>query len=100
MLLGVGTGGSTGVTALQFISKHYYGIHFQDDWKVTRKLTLNLGMRWEYQTAPVDRFNQQNYFDLNATNPISSALGSTVKGDGGLQWRRRRRARTLRSDQE
>ncbi len=81
MLLGVGTGGSTGVTALQFISKHYYGIHFQDDWKVTRKLTLNLGMRWEYQTAPVDRFNQQNYFDLNATNPISSALGSTVKGE-------------------
>jgi len=33
MLLGVGTGGSTGVTALQFISKHYYGVHFQDDWK-------------------------------------------------------------------
>ena len=80
MLLGVGTGGSTGVTALQFISKHYYGVHFQDDWKATRKLTLNLGMRWEYQTAPTDRFNQQNYFDFNATNPISSALGSTVKG--------------------
>jgi len=80
MLLGVGTGGSTGVTALQFISKHYYGVHFQDDWKATRKLTLNLGMRWEYQTAPTDRFNQQNYFDFNATNPISSALGSTVLG--------------------
>ena len=37
-------------------------------------------MRWEYQTAPVERFNQQNYFDFNATNPISSALGSTVLG--------------------
>jgi hypothetical protein len=80
MLLGVGTGGSTGVTVLPFNSKHYYGVHFQDDWKVTRKLTLNLGIRWEYQTAPTERFNQQNYFDFNATNPISSALGATVKG--------------------
>ncbi len=80
ILLGVGTSGSTGVTVVPFNSKHYYGIHFQDDWKVTRKLTLNLGIRWEYQTAPTERFNQQNYFDFNATNPISSALGSTVKG--------------------
>ena len=80
ILLGVGTGGSTGVSFKPFTSKHYYGIHFQDDWKVTRKLTLNLGIRWEYQTAPTERFNQQNYFDFNAINPISSALGSTVKG--------------------
>ena len=80
LLLGVGTGGSTGVSALPFTSKHYYGIHLQDDWKVTRRMTLNLGIRWEYQTAPTERFNMQNYFDLNATNPISSALGSTVKG--------------------
>jgi hypothetical protein len=80
MLLGVGTGGSTGVTVSPFTSKHYYGVHFQDDWRIARKLTLNLGIRWEYQTAPRERFNQQNYFDFNATNPISSALGSTVKG--------------------
>lgn len=80
MLLGVGTGGSTGVSVRPFNSKHYYGTYLQDDWKVTRKLTLNLGIRWEYQTAPVDRFNQQSFFDFNATNPISTALGSTVLG--------------------
>ncbi len=80
LLLGVGTGGSTGVSFKPFTSKHYYGIHFQDDWKATRKLTLNLGIRWEYQTAPTERYNQQNYFDFNATNPISTALGSIVKG--------------------
>ncbi len=80
MLLGVGTGGSTGVSFKPFTSKHYYGTHFQDDWKVNRKLTLNLGIRWEYQSAPRERFNQQNFFDFNATNPISSAIGSTVHG--------------------
>ena len=80
LLLGAGTGGSTGVSVFPFGSKHFYGGYVQDDWKLTHKLTLNLGLRWEYQTAPVDRFNQQSFFDFNATNPISTALGSTVKG--------------------
>ena len=28
--------------------RHYYGAYFQDDWKMTPKLTLNLGVRWEF----------------------------------------------------
>ena len=100
MLLGVGTGGSTGVSVLPFTSKHYYGTYLQDDWKITRKLTLNLGIRWEYQTAPVDRFNQQNFFDFNATNPISSTLGTTVKGAVVYNGVSGVAARTLQPDEE
>ena len=80
-LLGVpDNGGSTGVNAQLATQKNYIGAYVQDDWKATPRLTLNLGLRYEIQTALTERHNKQQYFDFNMVNPIGSGTGLTTLG--------------------
>src|SRR6185437_4809173 len=44
------------------ITRNYYGIYGQDDWKVSRRLTLNLGLRWEFIGHGVSAGDQQANF--------------------------------------
>lgn len=73
-LLGLPTGGNVPNNASGFFSQRYTAIYFQDDWRVTPKLTLNLGMRWDYERPVTERFNRMtSNFDLSVINPISPA---------------------------
>ena len=80
MLLGTLSGGSTGTTYNPAVSSHYLGGYVQDDWKATRKFTLNLGFRYEVQTPVTYRHNVGSIFNPEVLNPISYQVGTPYLG--------------------
>jgi hypothetical protein len=94
LLLGYPNNGTANWTAYQFWSQHYFAPWVQDDWKLTRKLTLNLGLRWDFTTPGVERHNKMNgTFDPSVLNPVSAsiptgtaALGTNTNVQGALTF--------------
>lgn len=71
-MLGVPSGISINTNDDLYMSNPYYAGYVQDDWKVSQKLTVNLGFRYELEGGFRERFNRGlTGFDLNATLPIS-----------------------------
>jgi len=66
----------------------YRAFYFGDNWRVTSKLTLNLGLRYELQGPWSERFDKMTYFDPKATNSsvtgCSGVAGSPCLGDAFL----------------
>lgn len=80
-----------GYTSPLTLQVHYGGFFFQDDWKATRRLTLNLGLRYEMETPPTERFDRLLYsFDPDLDVGISVPGVGRLKGavrfvnDGGI----------------
>ncbi len=54
---------------------HHYGAGFvQDDWKIRRNLTLNLGLRWDFETGTASPQNLITNFDFDAASPIAGSV--------------------------
>jgi hypothetical protein len=60
----------------------YWGIFIHDDWRFNNKLTLNMGLRWDYEAPITERYNQMNAgFCTKCVNPLQSSVsGLTLNG--------------------
>jgi len=79
LLLGYPVSGEVDLTTFLHTYLDYGAIFAQDDWRLTRRLTLNLGLRWEAETGLKENDNQLAVgFDRNAQAQLSN--GTSVTG--------------------
>ncbi len=88
---------------LRHLSNQGYGLFVQDDWRVTPRLTVNMGLRYELNTVPKDSQNLLGNFDPNlGLVQVGKQISSIYNGDHnnfaprlGLAWDVFGRGRTV-----
>lgn len=83
MLLGYPSSGNIYTSSKLTDIANYYGLYVQDDFRVTRKLTINIGMRWEHEPGVYEQNNGMIVnFDGTAANPLAGKVtGISPKGE-------------------
>jgi hypothetical protein len=75
---------SPGTAPITAIASKYVAGYFQNDWRVTGKLLLSLGIRYEVQPGPTERYNRMSSYILDRPNPF--ATGPTINPLGGYGY--------------
>ena len=85
-LLGTPSSGSANINPATFYSSWYLAPWLQDDWKVSSRLTINMGLRYDLNLPPTERYDRMNIgFNQSVANPISQQLpGSVIAQDPNL----------------
>ncbi|HTS66921.1 MAG TPA: TonB-dependent receptor [Candidatus Acidoferrales bacterium] len=64
-----------------------HSLYFQDDWKVSRDLTLNVGIRWSTESPFHSQHGQLSNFSPTTVDPVSGLTGAIVHPTGSLNQR-------------
>jgi hypothetical protein len=86
-LVGAVDNGDIGSYVSQHQDKNSFALFIQDSWKVTRKFTLDYGIRWDYLTYLREGAGRQPSFDPNVLNSNAGNLPGGLKYDGSLPGR-------------
>jgi hypothetical protein len=64
----------------------YYALFIQDDFRIRPHLTINMGLRWDVQTPPIDRHDFQSTFIAGQQSTVrpDAPLGVLFPGDRGI----------------
>jgi hypothetical protein len=74
LLLGIATDGRVDRKASVASQSTVYSFYVQDDWKVTPRLTVNLGLRYEIEGPVTERYNRTvRGFDFASSSPLEAA---------------------------
>jgi hypothetical protein len=88
LLLGTPASGQLGTAVNPISYNPYYALYLQDDWKVSSKLTLNLGLRYDIELPRYEENNQLDWFDYNALSPLNGKVAGAGQLRGGLRFAR------------
>lgn len=102
LLLGLPSNGDITDDPKYVTTSQYIAFYGQDDWKVTPKLTLNIGLRYDFEIPREEQNNQMVYWDPTAVSPLQGAISAssclncgnlrgamTIVGAPGSQFGRR-----------
>jgi hypothetical protein len=70
----------------------YQGFYIQDDWRLSKRLTLNLGLRYEFTRPPVDGHDQYSDFTPDRPNPAVNNYPGALRFAGFGEGRENRRS--------
>jgi hypothetical protein len=83
-LLGVGDIQAGENAVLLALSAKYMALYSQSDWRATDRLTVNLGLRYDIQPGPTERYNRVSSFSFRGTNPFGAPGNLIFPGQDGV----------------
>ncbi len=86
LLLGTPASGDFGTFLQVKGANTYSGLYVQDDWRVTQKLTLNLGLRYELEVPRTEKLDRLDWFDYDVVSPLNDQVRGLGELRGGMRF--------------